>query len=72
MKTWRRWTCERCPKRDKNGVCVIYAKLMVPRAPACEYGRRMIGNAYAAEWMRRRHGHKKRTSRTTNKGANDE
>ena len=29
-------------------------------APACDYGKKIMRNAYAAEWMRQKHGYKER------------
>ena len=55
--------CGKCPKRDENGVCVILGKWMSAHHPACAYGRRMMRNEYAAEWMRKKHGHAKRKER---------
>lgn len=46
-------TCGDCPKWVK-GWCVAFAKVMVAKAPACEYGRRMIYNDYMKRWMRRK------------------
>ena len=55
----RKRTCGRCPRWSKC-YCPIKAKLMLPDAPSCAYGERMMHNAYSAEWMRRKHGYKKR------------
>lgn len=53
-------TCEICPKRVSNGVCLIKGCWISPIHPVCDYGKRMIYNAYMAEYMRKKHGHKKR------------
>ncbi len=51
----RKRTCGRCPKRDENGICVIRAKWMSSLHPSCAYGRKLMRNAYVAEWMRERY-----------------
>ena len=48
-----RKTCGDCPKWAK-GWCAAVAKVMVAKAPACEYGRRMIYNDYMKRYMRRK------------------
>lgn len=55
----RKRTCGRCPKFER-GWCVCRAEMRPPDAPVCDYGKRMMYNAYRAEWMRRKHGHKPR------------
>ena len=55
----RKRTCGRCPKND-FGWCVIRAELRPNDAPACDYGKKIMHNAYSAEWMRRKHGYKER------------
>lgn len=41
--------CEMCPKRHRNGTCLINGCWIAPRHPVCDYGRRMIHNAHEAE-----------------------
>ncbi|MBO7685246.1 MAG: hypothetical protein J6V72_02610 [Kiritimatiellae bacterium] len=54
-------TCERCPKYSRrNSTCAIYAQYMTPNHPVCEYGRRLMANAYMADWQRKKRGSKKR------------
>ena len=55
----RKRTCGQCPKND-FGWCVVRAEIRPPDAPACDYGKRMMYDAYNAEWMRKKHGHKPR------------
>ena len=52
--------CKVCPKRDKNGVCLIRGQVVVPDHPSCAYGRKLMNNAASAERLRRRFGWKKR------------
>ena len=53
-------TCLICPKRTDNGTCLIKECWIAPRHPVCDYGRRMIYNAYMAEYMRKKHGYTQR------------
>ena len=55
----RKLTCGRCPKTD-FGWCVIRGELRPNDAPACDYGKKIMRNAYSAEWMRQKHGYKER------------
>ena len=59
-----------CPKWS-NSYCPIKAMVMLGNAPACDYGRKLMYNAYAAEWMRRKHGFKKRKERRHDEGVSD-
>ena len=54
--------CSFCPKWHAN-YCPIKAQFMVPTHPACDYGIRLMHNAAAAEYQRKKHGYKKRISR---------
>ena len=47
----RRRTCGMCPKND-FGWRVVRAELRPGDAPACDYGRKQMRNAYMAGWMR--------------------
>ena len=38
--------CSKCPKRDKNGVCLIRGQLVVPNHPSCAYGRKLMNMGY--------------------------
>jgi len=58
----RRRKCGGCPKND-FGWCTIRAELRPGDAPACDYGLRIMRNAYSAEWMRKKHGFTKREER---------
>ncbi len=58
----RKLTCGRCPKND-FGWCAIWAELRPRDAQVCDYGRKLIRNAYSAEWMRRKHGFKRKEER---------
>ena len=55
----RRLTCSKCPKWANNW-CPRKAEPCVPAHPMCDEGRRFRHNEISAEWMRRRHGSKKR------------
>ena len=59
----RRRKCGHCPKND-FGWCTIHAELRPRDAPACDYRRKLIHNAYMAEYMRGR--------RKARKGAGEE
>lgn len=50
----------KCPKRDKNGVCLIRGQVVVPNHPSCAYGRKLMNNEYVKEINRKRFGWKKR------------
>ena len=52
--------CSNCPKRDKNGVCLIRGQVVVPDHPSCAYGRKLMNNELSAEYNRKRFGWKKR------------
>ncbi len=53
--------CSKCPKSDKNGVCVHLAKWVSAHRPSCAYGRKQMNNETTKEINRRRFGWKKRT-----------
>ena len=55
--------CSACPLRSANGWCAHRAITMPPEAPSCEWGRRKMNSAYAAEYNRRKFGWKKREAR---------
>ena len=55
----RKKKCGSCPKFDR-GWCTHRAEMRPPDAPPCEFGLRQMRNAYSAEWMRRKHGFKKK------------
>ena len=52
--------CSKCPKRDKNGVCVHLAKWVSAHRPSCDYGRILMNRENSAEYNRKKHGWKKR------------
>ena len=49
----RRKTCGDCPKRV-NGYCTAFAKTVTPMHPPCEYGKRMMYNAYMRKYLAKR------------------
>ena len=51
--------CSKCPKWQ-DGYCPVRACLRPPDAPSCEYGRKKMNSANAAEYNRRKYGWKKR------------
>ena len=55
--------CAVCPKFER-GWCVHLASMRPPDAPSCEYGRRAMNSARAAERNRKRFGWKKREPKT--------
>lgn len=55
--------CAVCPKFER-GWCVHLASMRPPDAPSCEYGRRAMNSARAAECNRKRFGWKKREPKT--------
>ena len=63
----RRRRCGACPKW-MGGYCPIKAMVMLGSAPACDYGRKLMYNAYMAEYMRRRHGYKTRKEQRHDEG----
>ena len=54
----RRLKCGRCPKID-FGWCPIRAEMRRRDAPVCDYGRKLMNNAYMAKYMRERRRAKK-------------
>lgn len=52
--------CSKCPKRDKNGVCVHLAKWVSAHRPSCAYGRKAMNNERSKEINRKRFGWKRR------------
>ena len=53
----KRRTCSDCPLYDPKGRwCKSYAAWTNPGSPSCDYGRKLLQNAYAREWQRRRLG----------------
>lgn len=52
--------CSKCPKRERNGVCLIKGQYVVPNHPSCAYGRKLMNNELSAEYNRKRFGWKKR------------
>ena len=58
--------CVKCPKRDKNGVCLIRGQVVVPNHPSCAYGRKLMNNETAKEINRKRFGWKKREPKPYN------
>ena len=61
MSKTRKRNCGRCPKRNAHGVCVHLGQWISSLHPPCDYGLHMMSNAYAAAWMRKKHGSKPRT-----------
>ena len=55
----RRRKCGHCQKND-FGWCTIRAELRPRDAPACDYGRKLMDNAYMATYMRERRKARKR------------
>ena len=53
--------CGRCPKRNAHGVCLHLGQWISSLHASCSYGRYLMDNEYSAEYMRKRHGFKKRT-----------
>lgn len=46
-------TCADCPRFDTaGGYCRVYAKLMVPRHPACRFGLAEIRREYYRRYQR--------------------
>ena len=53
--------CRKCPKYNlRNHICAIRAQYMTPNHPSCDFGRRLMHNEQAVEWLRKRRGSKKR------------
>lgn len=57
--------CSACPKFG-HGWCAHLAKVMLPDAPSCEFGRRKMNSEAAAECNRRKHGWRKRERKFEN------
>ena len=59
--------CGECPKWGK-GWCAHLAKNMVAGHEACDFGRRLMHNAYMKEWMRRKRENLGRTEQAIQDG----
>lgn len=58
--------CGRCPKRDAHGVCLHLGQWISSLHASCNYGRHLMDNDRQAEYMRKRHGFKKRVPKPYN------
>lgn len=54
--------CAVCPVWSANW-CAHLAKVMLPDAPSCEWGRKKMNAEYSAEYMRRKFGWTKRAQK---------